>query len=96
MVVALSAEGTAAVLGALAGGGIAIIGQAVFGSFGAMRARRVAAQMIYAELTGNLASAATAPGALRSRISDDRARYGSCGSASGESRGRARPAPPAT
>lgn len=60
MIVALSAEGTAAVLGALAGGGIAIFGQALFSAFGTLRARRVAAQMIYAELNGNLAAAKTA------------------------------------
>jgi hypothetical protein len=73
--VGLSGEGTAALLGAVAGGGIAIVGQAVFGSFGAFRARRVAAQVIFAELVSNLATvlpaldgsgwSATKPEALR-------------------------------
>jgi hypothetical protein len=76
MVVAMSREATAAILGAVAGGGIAIVGQALFGIVGAFRARRVAAQIIYAELVGNYANASAAaegfgwsstkPAALRS------------------------------
>lgn len=61
MVLALSAE-AAGILGALAGGGIAIAGQALFIAAGAVRARRVAAQVIYAELIGNLANAVPAIG----------------------------------
>src|SRR5437899_2344629 len=56
VILALTGEATAAILGALAGGGIAVVGQALFISLGALRARRVAAQMIYAEILGNLAS----------------------------------------
>jgi hypothetical protein len=56
LLLAVSGEATAAILGAVAGGGIALLAQAAVGSFGAWRARRVAAQVIYAELTSNLAT----------------------------------------
>jgi hypothetical protein len=75
MIAAVSSETTAALLGALVGAGIAVIGQAVLGVFGTFRARRIAAQIIYAELIGNIANAipaingygwsATKPEALR-------------------------------
>lgn len=62
MVGALSPGATDALVGALAGGFIAIGAQAIFGSIGAFRGRRVAAQVIYAELLGNYANALVAIG----------------------------------
>ena len=60
MILALTSEATAAILGALAGGLIAIFGQALFVLVGSRNARRTAAALIFAELAGSLASAQTA------------------------------------
>ena len=57
MLLAISSEATAAILGALAGGAIAIGGEAAVGVLSAFRGRRIAAQVIYAELLGNIANA---------------------------------------
>jgi hypothetical protein len=57
---AVSAETTAALLGALVGGGIALLTQAVAAVYGGWRRRRIAAQAIYTELVGNLSNAEVA------------------------------------
>jgi hypothetical protein len=60
VIVALSSEASAALLGALAGGLIAVVGQVVFGVFGTWRNRKAAAAIIYAELVSNLGNAGPA------------------------------------
>ena len=53
----LSPEASAAIVGAVAGGGIALVAQWLTGGVGALVNRRRAAQLIFAELLGNLANA---------------------------------------
>lgn len=76
--VALTAEGAAAIYGALAGGAIVIVSQLAGVLFTSWRARRVAATLIYAELTTNYANASAAVNHLgwpSSRPEADRAAY---------------------
>jgi hypothetical protein len=53
-------EATSAIVGAVAGGGIAIVGQAVWSLRGERRTRRAAAQLVFAELTLGMAEARAA------------------------------------